>query len=58
MQKAVTINKTTPQQYDYTSEDVEYVNCPLCNGNRYRKIATEWGVLGIVKCRDCGLIYV
>ncbi|GAG77434.1 unnamed protein product, partial [marine sediment metagenome] len=39
-------------------EDVKYVNCPLCNGNRYGKIATEWGVLGIVKCRDCGLIYV
>lgn len=58
MQKAVTINKTTPQQYDYAPEDVKYVNCPLCNGNRYRKIATEWGVLGIVKCRDCGLIYV
>lgn len=58
MQKVITANKTTKQQYDYAPEDIEYINCPLCGGNKYKKIATEWGVLGVVKCRDCELIYV
>lgn len=39
-------------------KEVEYVNCPLCNENRYNKITTEWGILGIVRCNNCGLIYV
>lgn len=54
----VTINKTTRQQGNYAPEDVEYVNCLLCNANEYIKIAVEWGRLGIVRCRACGLIYV
>lgn len=58
MKKDILINRTTEQQYDYASEDVEYVFCPLCNGNKYKRIATEWGILGIVKCEDCKLIYV
>ncbi|UCB57013.1 MAG: class I SAM-dependent methyltransferase [Candidatus Omnitrophota bacterium] len=57
-QKEININKTTKQQSDYGTKDVQYVNCPLCNENKYRKIATEWGILGIVKCKSCGLIYV
>ncbi|MBL7132256.1 MAG: class I SAM-dependent methyltransferase [Candidatus Omnitrophica bacterium] len=58
MQESPTIDKTTKQQSNYAPEDIVYVNCPLCNGNKYKKIATEWGMLGIVRCRECGLIYV
>jgi SAM-dependent methyltransferase len=58
MQNEASVNKTTKQQYDYPIENREYVDCPLCKANNCKKITTEWGILGIVKCKDCGLIYV
>ena len=42
----------------YVNEDVIFVACPLCGGKRYIRIYKERGVLGIVRCRDCNLIYV
>jgi 2-polyprenyl-3-methyl-5-hydroxy-6-metoxy-1,4-benzoquinol methylase len=35
-----------------------FVKCPLCAGDKYSQIHKERGALGIVKCLDCGLIYV
>lgn len=42
----------------YSVSDVENTSCPLCDGREYKKIYQERGVLGIVRCFDCGLIYV
>ena len=42
----------------YTESEVEYVSCPLCNSSQYKGIYKERGVLGIVWCSGCGLIYV
>jgi 2-polyprenyl-3-methyl-5-hydroxy-6-metoxy-1,4-benzoquinol methylase len=41
----------------YTDLDVEACNCLLCNANNSKKIYSERGSLGIVECKDCGLIY-
>ncbi|HDZ77048.1 MAG TPA: class I SAM-dependent methyltransferase [Candidatus Omnitrophica bacterium] len=46
------------QKETYTKEDVVFVSCPLCAGKKYSEIYKERGVLGIVRCLDCGLIYV
>ncbi|MFA5089596.1 MAG: methyltransferase domain-containing protein [Candidatus Omnitrophota bacterium] len=42
----------------YSQEEVRTVNCPFCNSNEYKIITIERTVLGIVKCKICGLIYV
>jgi len=34
----------------------ESVNCPLCQGDDYRKFLTKFE-MNLVKCRKCGLIY-
>lgn len=46
------------QQEVYGAEDVETVACPLCEATAYEALHTERGVLGIVKCATCDLIYV
>lgn len=46
------------QREVYTAADVEKVNCPLCDSSDFRLLYTERGVLGIVCCHGCGLIYV
>ncbi len=38
--------------------DLEYVFCPLCGTDNYREVYKEHGLLGIVRCLGCGLIYV
>ena len=58
MQQNIAINKIPKEQNYYSPGDVEHVNCPMCNSNKYKKITIEWGILGIVKCKNCGLIYV
>ena len=42
----------------YSVSDVENTSCPLCGCQKSRKIYQERGVLGIVGCFDCGLVYV
>lgn len=42
----------------YEESDVINVVCPLCGNNEYKKIYKERGVLGIVRCKGCSLIYV
>ena len=47
------------QQAVYGEEDVEAVPaCPLCEGRVSERLHTERGVLGIVRCTACDLIYV
>jgi len=46
------------QKEIYTELEVEYVVCPLCNKTKYKEIYRERGVLGIVRCENCDLIYV
>lgn len=46
------------QKAVYTEKEVERVPCPLCGESRYREIYHERGVLGIVRCHSCDLIYV
>ena len=58
MQQNNPINESDPPQLNHNKQDIVYVDCPLCNGNEYDKIATEWGRLRIVKCTECSLIYV
>lgn len=47
-----------PAERQYTKEEVESVDCPFCGGNDYKVIVIERSVLGIVRCKACGLIYV
>src|SRR3989338_3575757 len=42
----------------YDESEIISVSCPLCGTNKNREIYKERGVLGIVRCMDCGLIYV
>lgn len=42
----------------YSAADVELVVCPLCERDAAERLYTERGVLGIVQCRQCELIYV
>ena len=46
------------QKKVYTETDIEFVFCPLCGRNEYKEIYRERGVLGIVRCLKCSLIYV
>lgn len=46
------------QKEVYTESDIKYVSCPLCFINQYKEIYKERGVLGIVRCSNCGLLYV
>lgn len=41
----------------YTEDEVVKRNCPLCNSVGYSDIYQERGVIGIVGCKNCGLIY-
>ena len=42
----------------YDESEVVSVPCPFCYSNKYKEIYKERGVLGIVQCGDCNLIYV
>lgn len=42
----------------YDKSEVINVSCPLCGSDKYKEIYKERGSLGIVRCRDCNLIYV
>ena len=42
----------------YGAGDVEPVACPLCERDDAERLYTERAVLGIVRCRQCELIYV
>lgn len=46
------------QKEIYAEAEIISIVCPLCNSNRYQDIYKERGVLGIVRCIDCDLIYV
>jgi len=47
------------QRAVYGPDDVEPVDaCPLCGGRERTQVYTERGVLGIVRCQTCELIYV
>ncbi len=46
------------QKEIYVESEIISIVCPLCNSNHYREIYKERGVLGIVQCNDCNLIYV
>jgi SAM-dependent methyltransferase len=62
----LTIDVASEQEYErggrqqavYGEQDVEKVACPLCNATAHERLHTERGVLGIVKCATCDLIYV
>jgi 2-polyprenyl-3-methyl-5-hydroxy-6-metoxy-1,4-benzoquinol methylase len=41
----------------YSKDEIETCNCPLCEKDNFTKIDTDRG-LTIVKCNNCGLIYV
>lgn len=42
----------------YDASEVINVICPLCGNEKYKQIYKERGVLGVVQCVDCNLIYV
>jgi len=42
----------------YIEYETEYTTCPLCGENRFNKLHTERGILGVVRCLACKLIYV
>jgi len=46
------------QKEYYSESEVILRDCPLCGGKDYVNIYTERGNIGIVKCKECGLIYV
>ncbi len=46
------------QQAIYGPDDVEETDCPLCGQQAHTRLYTERGVLGIVGCTACSLIYV
>lgn len=41
----------------YEAAEVEEVPCPLCGADRYEHLHTERGAIGVVRCRECDLIY-
>ena len=45
------------QKSFYKSNEVEEVNCLSCNSNYKIDLHTEFGAIGIVKCKNCNLIY-
>ena len=42
----------------YDKSEVINVSCPFCGKDKYKEIYKERGVLGVVQCKDCKLIYV
>jgi 2-polyprenyl-3-methyl-5-hydroxy-6-metoxy-1,4-benzoquinol methylase len=47
------------RQKEYYSElEVMLRNCPLCGSKDFVNICAERGNIGIVKCKECSLIYV
>src|SRR3990167_5179899 len=46
------------QEELYGDADVEEVSCPLCEGEGREPLYIERGNLGIVRCKNCQLIYV
>ena len=46
------------QKEIYDKAEVINVPCPLCDSDEYKEIYKERGSLGIVRCRNCNLIYV
>lgn len=46
------------QRDTYAESDVTSTPCPLCNNNSHKAFYKERGVLGIVICSMCNLIYV
>lgn len=41
----------------YSKDEVISCHCPLCDFDKYDEIYRERGNLGIVECKNCGLIY-
>ncbi|MFC1667538.1 class I SAM-dependent methyltransferase [Candidatus Omnitrophota bacterium] len=41
----------------YKIDEVVERICPLCNSSSCSKIYSERGAIGIVRCKDCGIIY-
>lgn len=60
------LNRGRPIDYEragtqkdwYNESEVEYTLCPFCSNAEYMKIYQERGMLGIVRCLKCNLIYV
>lgn len=46
------------QKKVYVESDVKYISCALCSSSKYKEIYRERGILGIVRCSNCGLLYV
>lgn len=46
------------QRESYSVSEVEYVFCPFCNRNKFTEIYKERGILRLVRCDNCELIYV
>ena len=46
------------QKEYYSESEVSLRNCPLCGNKDYVHICVERGNIGIVKCKECSLIYV
>ena len=46
------------QKTIYLESEVERVTCPLCASSYSKELYKERGVLCIVRCFDCGLLYV
>ncbi len=46
------------QKEYYREDEVVKRKCPLCSSDNYLEIYKERGAVGIVKCKDCNLIYV
>lgn len=46
------------QKEIYDKFEVINVSCPLCDKDEYEEIYRERGSLGIVRCRNCNLIYI
>ena len=46
------------QKEVYAGSEVVSALCPFCGSTKFNKIYVERGSLGIVRCGDCGLIYV
>lgn len=42
----------------YSADEVIKRDCPLCRGTDYLKICNERGNIGVVKCKNCNIIYI
>ena len=45
------------QKERYSHDEVRERACPLCGSVSYNGVYKERGAIGIVRCKDCGLIY-